>query len=378
MILRVLFKPKEILGTALCFLVFILVASCILFGCKEKYVTPVQQPVKLGKGLLIACEGNFQWGIGDIYHYDTAIKAITGPLFEIANGYPAGNVVQSITTAGKRGFIVVNNSKKVECIDLSTFKSAYTLTGMESPRYALLHTNKLYVTDLYSGYVTVWDTNTRKVVAKISTGGWSEKMAIDLDASRPTLYVAVSRTGVLNTGIFNEKLLYHNLTTGINYDSIHIGLGLRELVILSNKVLACAVEKNTVDATPALVFINPESKEVLRQYTFPDQISSPSRLTLSDDGKVIGVIIDGNRINLYSAEDYTLYKSIPSQIQNLTTLAISGTLAKGYSIYTASAGSYTEKGVFYSINLTPSGVLSPFIQPSITKLGVIPGECIPY
>ena len=51
----------------------------------------------------------------------------------MVNNRPLGDMVQSFSVADDKGFIVVNNSQKVEVVLLNTFKSSGCIRGILSP-----------------------------------------------------------------------------------------------------------------------------------------------------------------------------------------------------------------------------------------------------
>ena len=63
-----------------------------------------------GPGLFIACEGNFQYGNASLSFYDPASHRVENEVFLRANGMKLGDVAQSMTIHGGRGWIAVNNS----------------------------------------------------------------------------------------------------------------------------------------------------------------------------------------------------------------------------------------------------------------------------
>ena len=79
-------------------------------------------------------------------------------VFSTVNNVPLGDVGQSMTTHMGMGYIAVNNSGKVEVINLANMSSEGTITGLGSPRYVLVinHTTA-YVSDMSSGLITAFD-----------------------------------------------------------------------------------------------------------------------------------------------------------------------------------------------------------------------------
>ena len=107
--------------------------SLILASCEKEVNNPDRKGYK--KGVFISCEGAFNTNNGSVSWYDTDSAGMTNNLFEMINGRPAGDVIQSFALAGDYGVIVANNSGKLEIVDLETFESTGTVTGLSYPRY---------------------------------------------------------------------------------------------------------------------------------------------------------------------------------------------------------------------------------------------------
>jgi YVTN family beta-propeller protein len=118
-------------------LVFLLLPVTLFLSSCEKESIRDDDPVNSGYsgGVFIYCEGAFNAGNGSISWYDPETDTIINNLFEKINGRPTGDVVQSFAIAGDYGVIVVNNSQKIEVIDIKSFESVNTISGFSYPRY---------------------------------------------------------------------------------------------------------------------------------------------------------------------------------------------------------------------------------------------------
>ena len=103
---------------------FCTIISCCMFllcGCNDK------KNVSGGlyeHGVIITNEGNFGSNTGSVSYYNPSTDSVYNSIFEDANSKrPLGDVVQSFAVADKKGFIVVNNSHKVEVVLLDNFQS---------------------------------------------------------------------------------------------------------------------------------------------------------------------------------------------------------------------------------------------------------------
>ncbi|MDD4645862.1 MAG: hypothetical protein PHY99_07735, partial [Bacteroidales bacterium] len=129
-------------------------------------------------GAYIDNVGAFGNSNGSISYFDTDSSIMINHVFEAVNGRPLGDVVQSIAIEGSKGYIVVNNSQKVEIVDMKTFASIGTIEGLEYPRTFLpINDSKGYLTDgNYSGRVYVIDLVLQKITDTIPCGSGPDKM----------------------------------------------------------------------------------------------------------------------------------------------------------------------------------------------------------
>ena len=121
--------------------------------------SPINNPEQgtYSKGVFVLNEGGMGSANADITYYNPNEKiSDTNPIqniFKKANaGAQLGDVAQDFVFKGNKGYIVVNNSNKVEIVDNTSFKKVSTITeNILNPRY-------LAVTDKYI-YVTNWGTS---------------------------------------------------------------------------------------------------------------------------------------------------------------------------------------------------------------------------
>ncbi|MEJ1238934.1 DUF5074 domain-containing protein [Chryseolinea sp. T2] len=143
-------------------------------------------------GVFVVNEGNFGKGNGNITHFSDD-KIATQDVFGLVNnGRALGDVVQSMTIEDNIGYVVVNNSKKVEVVTASTFESLYTIEELSLPRYVTVDDDFAYITEWVSftdpGRVSVVDINKREIVKQITVGYGAENILEDNDL----LYVSNS------------------------------------------------------------------------------------------------------------------------------------------------------------------------------------------
>jgi uncharacterized protein DUF5074 len=133
------------------------------------------------KGVYITNEGDFNSGQAEVSFYNPTKLVVTNNLFYSINGYHLGDVAQSIYIKDSTGFIVVNNSAKVEVVKIPSLKHILTITiPNSSPRYFLpINDSIAYVTDLYGGAIHVINYKTGAVTSNITgVAKWTEHMVM--------------------------------------------------------------------------------------------------------------------------------------------------------------------------------------------------------
>ncbi|NOT77243.1 MAG: hypothetical protein HOP08_20150 [Cyclobacteriaceae bacterium] len=200
----------------------ILISLVFIQSCK----TDSDAVVKPGaSGFFIVNEGGFGNGNTSISFYDRKTDEVTNDLFSSVNGRPLGDQSQSMTVFEGKGYIVVQNSSKIEVINTDDLKSFGSVTSVESPRYFLgISAKKGYVTDWgfdgVTGTVKVIDLTTLEVTKTIPTGKGANRML------KVNNLVYVANAGGYdkdNTVVIidsNTDAIVTTITTGDNPNSI--------------------------------------------------------------------------------------------------------------------------------------------------------------
>ena len=194
-------------------LVIILIAISIL-GCKKEGTNPNNcdnSPIQkiypsqslandsFSSGIYILNEGTFTFGNASISYYDPQTNQLIQSVFEAANGRKIGDVLQSATVDGGNIWLSVNNSQKVEKVDLKTLKAEIIYAGFGSPRHTCIGPEgQIIVTELYSQGVRWVDTVSACVTRHEQTGGWTEF----IEKLNGSIYVMIRKT--LNDNSTNE------------------------------------------------------------------------------------------------------------------------------------------------------------------------------
>jgi DNA-binding beta-propeller fold protein YncE len=197
-----------------------------------------------------------------------------------------GSVVQSMGIIGTTGYVVVNNSNKVEIVSLPDFKSKATISGLNQPRYFLPST-----ANALKGYVTEWlggpypapytagrvsfiDLATNKVTGSASVGINPERMAV----VGGVLYVANSGSSFL-TAISDAN--------GGLVGTVALPSPASQIVVDKNNSMwvLCGSDYSSQPAT--LVHFNaaPNSMTIQQRFAFPSASAGGGGLRISPDGQ---------------------------------------------------------------------------------------------
>jgi DNA-binding beta-propeller fold protein YncE len=185
-----------------------------LLSCKKD---PPPAGNVYGAGVWIVNEGPFMSGTGTLSHYDRLSKIVRHDVFAYENNdEPIGNIFQSITIAGADMLMVANNSQRVVIADHFSMKKKGELTGLSSPRYAVVTNGKAYVSDWLSNTVAIYSMSDYSLIKKIDVGTGPEGMI--LKGSR--LWVAnsggfgmdstISIIDLLGDSLFETWVVDHN------------------------------------------------------------------------------------------------------------------------------------------------------------------------
>ena len=171
-------------------------AVLLMNACKkDDVVTPVVT-TKSTSGVYALSEGTFSSNNTRLAYYDFATGAVSGNVYNTANGADLGDTGNDMIIYGTKLYIVMNVSSNVTVVDASTTKllkkiEFKTGTVNKEPRYAVAANGKVYVS-AYDGSVSVIDTATLTITKNIMVGTNPEGLAIF------GKYLYVANSGGLN------------------------------------------------------------------------------------------------------------------------------------------------------------------------------------
>ncbi len=192
-------------------------------------------PVK-GQSLFVVSEGQFGNGNATLSCYNVATGECVSEVFEEANGIKLGDVAQSMTIHGDKGWIVVNNSQVIFAVNLSDMKVAGQITGIVSPRYIhFVSDTKAYVTSMYSTDITVINPRDYSIVKTIKVGHSIE--TVGYDGETQTAMVGGERMveagGFLYVNLYSygKKIVKIDISTDNVVGELEVGVQPKEMAL---------------------------------------------------------------------------------------------------------------------------------------------------
>lgn len=239
-----------------------------------------------GNGVFVVNEGQFNVGNASLTHYRRSDAYITSDVYTTANQVPLGDVAQSMTIAGDHGYIVVNNSGKVEVVKWRDMSHLATITGLTSPRFLLaLGNGRAFVTDFASSYMAVVDLTTNAKIDSILVGGWTEEMVL-LNGS---VYVAATGTG---------RVLKIDPSTNAILAEVTIGNEPTSMAVDANsKLWVVTNDTYPADERSRILRLNPSDLSIEASITMVTLANNPNDLAMSKDGQSL-YFIDGQIFKL--------------------------------------------------------------------------------
>lgn len=266
-----------------------LIGITLLFSCEKDEIIippiPTTDTTSVDStymnGVYVINEGGFGNGNASISYIHSDGDTLINQLYNAKTELPLGDVAQSMNTYAGKGYIVVNNSAKIEVVDLTDFSSLGTINDLGSPRYIeFISETKAYVTDLFAGVIHIVNPSTMAKTGSIQVNGWVEEMRT-LNGS---IYAVGNGSG---------NLYKINPETDQIIDSVMVGTEPYSLEIDANEKIWCLASGGWMATIPNLVRIDPTSMTVEADLPFNSTDESPSDLSISGDGQTLYFLNSG-------------------------------------------------------------------------------------
>jgi YVTN family beta-propeller protein len=254
---------------------FIFGLTIVLSGCEKQPDNPLPDKPVVTKngGIYILNEGNYQSGNATIDYYDFNSQKLSTNAFEAKNNRSLGDVLQSMLIVNDKGYLVVNNSQKIEVIDRKDFSSLATITGFKSPRNIVLtYNDKAFVSEYYSGGIKEVDLNNHTITNIIPLGGNIDGMVLYNNK--------LFATNALANFIYVIDIISKTVT-----DSIKVGYGSNSMQLDANNKLwvLCAGSSNPDFILGGLVCVNPDNHAIEKTFPLTQQTEhGPIKLLIND------------------------------------------------------------------------------------------------
>ena len=343
------------------------VAACFLFTACEPDPVKIKGPSFHGSaGVFILNEGSFMGENESLSFYDYRNKVVFNQVFFTANKVPLGDVAQSMTFCEEKGFIVVNNSAKIWCINADDAIITGIITGLESPRNMLIvNERKAFVSDLYARKIYVVDPNELVVTGSIETDNHSGRY----HQHSAEQMVLVDNKIFAACWSFDNMILVIDEQTDCVTDSIVVTKQPNSMVVDSNEDLWILSDGGFPGSSygveiPALARINTATYEIEKEFRFPSVDQSPDNLCINNSGDTLYFLNTGvYKMSVY-AESLPTVPFISTYGRQFYSLGIDPASS---DIYVADAVDYQQEGIIYryraDLQLTDS-----------FRVGIIPGD----
>jgi YVTN family beta-propeller protein len=337
-----------------------------LFSCEKE---PAGNPSVKGffHGIIITNEGTFTQNNGSVSFIDARTDSIIPDLFQLVNNRPAGDVVQSFGIADSLGFIVINNSMKVEVVKLEDFTSIGLIQASYPRYFCYAGSGKGYLTNgAFPGEVLVINTRNLKVIDTIEVGNQPEHLLV----SNNRLFVANGKWG-------NDNIIsVIDIETDSVIKNIEVGDGPTDLVetpdnsiwvICQGKVVYNNDWTQIMEETDSrLVRINPLTMEKTADVVIGSTGDGFNPYLIAD-GPVRDIIYIAEAGGIYSFNTQTLALSadplIPGYFYGMGINPSNG------NIFALEAKGYTSNGAVHIY--TSSGTLIKSFETGIGPNGVV-------
>lgn len=243
----------------------VLLCCCIASCVKDKPAGNGSAYTSGANNVFIVCEGNFGSGNASLYTYQPADSIVAGDLYEVANGQPLGDVLQSMVKIDGRYFLCVNNSDKVVVVNAANLVVA-GIISIPKPRYILpVSATKAYVSALYSNKVYVINTQTLAITDTII-----------LPAQNPEGMCLYDSYAFICTWDTADNHIYKvDVTTNKVVQPVTIaGYAAQEVVMDKEHMLWVLSGNKSMKKECALTRVDPSTGDVLSGYRFASSVDA--------------------------------------------------------------------------------------------------------
>jgi hypothetical protein len=260
----------------ICFLL-VLIDSC------SKLPENIPSKYAFGEGVFILNEGNFRAGNGSLSFYSYDSSKIFNDLFYKKNSRPLGDIPNSMVINSDNAYIVVNNSGKIEVIDLSTLESKATINKLISPRQMkVISDSKAYVSSIYSDSIAILNLKNNSISGYINMRRSSESIEVAGNYAYIANWMGGKEIMVVNTLL--DKVV----------DSVEVGIEPESMVLDNKRMLWVLCNGGwTRQNFAELVAIDTYTNHINKKLVFPTKDASPTCLQIDGSGQTLFFLDNG-------------------------------------------------------------------------------------
>ena len=313
-----------------------------------------------GNGVFIINEGNYGQGNGSLSFLNLDSMKIGNDIFSQANSRPVGDVPFSMQIVGKDAWIVVNNSARIEVVNLENMKSVATIPVEGSPRFAIkVQPNKLYISNFSLNRIFVADIQNQRITGEIPLTGSTEQMVLATGKVFAAFW-SNYHFPILN----NNRIFVIDPENDQFIDSVIVGKEPNSMVVDKNGKLWVLCSGGFLnDELPSLWRINPDEPEVEFTLQFPEINSSPTSLCINGTGDTLFFLNQGIFKMAISDSQLPLFSLIPENEHLFYSLAVHPVTS---TIFATDAIDYQQRGIV--LRYITNGTFTDSF-----RAGIIPG-----
>lgn len=166
---------------------------------------------------LVVNEGGFQQANSSMGLIDLDEMTYTANYFSNTANAPLGDIFHSIHLKNDLAFLIINNSGKIEVLDLGENEHLGTIDGLYSPRFMVSRDNEGWVSNLFSNFIQKIDLESMEVIGEIAFPGWSGPMIWNGDH---LITSCPNRQNAYLVDLETQKIV-DSVFTGINSEFLH-------------------------------------------------------------------------------------------------------------------------------------------------------------
>jgi len=341
----------------------ILLVVMFTTACSDNNDGPDEPQGDYEKGYFVTNEGPFQNGSGTITFVGDDGQ-VSQNVFKTVNSEDIGNILNSMTIAEDKGYIVVNNSNKIVVVNKYTMEKEAEIKGdaIVNPRFLVVNDGKGYISNWgdpnnsNDDFITVISLETNTVLETISVGEGPEKLIVDADKLYVCLqggYGSNNKVVVIDTS--NDTVIT-NLTVGDVPNSI----------LADNNgdlwVLCGGNPSYTGNETPGFLYKITPGNNALSFIEF-EGTEHPS--LLNSESGMLFYTLNGKVYQMNNSDNV-----LPSEgIAGLDGFYYSMNIRNG-DLYATDAADYNSEGTLKIFNISSGSLLETI------NTGIIPGQVV--